>query len=123
IVRRGQMSQWVEELATGTRVRIVSDLLTWAGGWLPGDDRIVVSSNREGDWDLYTVSAKGGGELKPLLKRPFTQHPLSVAADGSVVYFENNPVTGGDLWVLAPDGKTRPLAASPFNELAGNVSP
>jgi len=83
----------------------------------------VVSSNRGGDWDLYTVSGKGGGELTPLLKKPYTQHPLAVAPDGSVVYFENHPVTGADLWVLAPDGKTRPLVVTPFNELAANVSP
>ena len=123
IVRRGFMSQWIEDLATGTRTRILANILTWQAGWLPGEDRIVVSSNRGGDWDLYTVSAKGGGDLKPLLTKPYTQHPMSVAPDGSVLYFENNPVTGGDLWVLAPDGKTRPIANTPFNELSANVSP
>ena len=45
-------SQWVQDLAAGTRTRIVSDLLTYIGGWLPGNDRIVLSSNVEGDWDL-----------------------------------------------------------------------
>ena len=123
IVRRGLMSQWVEDLATGTRTRILSNILTWQAGWLPGEDRILVSSNRGGDWDLYTVSAKGGGELKPLLTKPYTQHPMAVAADGTIIYFENHPVTGGDLWALTPDGKTRPLAVTPFSELSANVSP
>ena len=108
--------------AAGTRTRIISNLLTFEAGWLPGEDRIVVSSNRSGDW-IYTVNAKGGGDLKPLLTKPYTQHPMAVAPDGSVVYFENNPVTGADLWVLAPDGKTRPLAVTPFTELSANVSP
>jgi len=123
IVRRGVQSQWIEDLESGTRTRLISNLLTFSAGWLPGDDRLVVSSNKDGDWDLYTVSAKGGGELKPLLVKPYTQHPTAVAPDGSLIYFENNPVTGGDLWVLAPDGTTRPLAVTPFNELSANVSP
>jgi Tol biopolymer transport system component len=121
IARRGYLSQWVEDLATGTRTRIISDMLTWQGGWLPGDDRLVVSSVKDGDWDLYTISASGG-ELKPLLKKPHTQHPLAVAPDGSVVYFENHPDTGADIWILTPDGKTRPLANTPFSESSAAVS-
>ena len=122
IVRHGKMSQWVEDLAAGTRTRILSDLLTWHGGWLPGADRIVVSSNKDGDWDMYTVSANGSGDWKPLLRKPFTQHPMAVAPDGSVVYYENHPVTGADLWILAPGGRPRPLVVTPFNETAAAVS-
>jgi len=121
IARRGNMSQWVEDLDTGTRTRIISDMLTWQGGWLPGDDRLVVSSVKDGDWDLYTISASGGA-LTPLLKKPHTQHPLAVAPDGSVVYFENHPVTGADIWVLTPDGRTRPIANTPFTESSAAVS-
>jgi Tol biopolymer transport system component len=122
IVRHGHMSQWVEDLVTGTRTRILSDLLTWTAGWLPGEDRIVVSSNKDGDWDLYTVSANGTGELKPLLKKQLTQHPMAVAPDGSVIYHENHPVNGADLWVLTPDGRTRPLVTTPFNQSSAAVS-
>jgi Tol biopolymer transport system component len=122
VVRHGKMSQWVEDLATGTRTRIVSDLLTWHGGWLPGGDRIVISSNKDGDWDLYSASANGNGDMKPLLKRPFGQHPMAVAHDGSVVYIETHPETGNDLWILAPDGRPRPLVVTPFNESAAAVS-
>jgi Tol biopolymer transport system component len=123
ILRHGNSSQWVENLAAGTRTRILSDMLAWHGGWLPGDDRVVVSLNKTGDWDLYTLSSNGNGDLKPLLKKPFTQHAMAVAPDGSVVYLESHPVTGFDLWLLAPDGRTRPLVVTPFNETAGAVSP
>jgi Tol biopolymer transport system component len=123
VVRHGHSSQWVENLVTGTRTRIVSDLLTYNAGWLPGEERIVISSNTGGDWDLYTVGANGNGEMKPLLKKPFTQHPMAVAPDASVVYLENHPVTGSDLWILTPDRQTRPLVVTPFNETAAAVSP
>ena len=121
IVRHGNASQWVEDLAAGTRTRIVSDLLTYSAGWLPGSDRIVVSSNIEGDWDLYTVSASGG-TMTSLLKKPLTQHPVSVAPDGSVIYAEAHPDSGSDLWILPPGGQPRPLVVTPFNERSAAAS-
>ena len=42
---------------------------------MTGDDRLAISSNKGGDWYLYTVSASGG-ELRPLLKKPFKREVL-----------------------------------------------
>jgi hypothetical protein len=123
VVHSGRNAQWAVDLATGARTRIMSDLKSWCGGWLPGDGRLVVSSNKGGDWDLYTMAANGAGEMTPLLKRPYAQHPLGVAPDGSVVYSENHPVTGRDLWILSPDGRTRALAVTPYIEGSANFSP
>jgi Tol biopolymer transport system component len=113
---------WVEDLATGARTRVLSDVSTITGVWLPGDERIVVSSPMSGDWELYTVGTHGHSEPKLLLKKRFTQHPLDAAPDGTVVYLERHPVTGADLWTLAPDGKTSPLVVTPFNETSARVS-
>jgi Tol biopolymer transport system component len=114
---------WVADIATGARTRILSDVNTITGVWLPGDERMVVSSNVSGDWELYTVGTSGQSEMKVLLKKPFTQHPLDAAPDGTVVYFERHPVTGSDLWTVSPDGKTSPLLVTPSNEAAARVSP
>jgi Tol biopolymer transport system component len=122
VARKGKNSQWVVDLISGSRTRIVTDLGTFLGGWLPDDDRIVVSSNKDGDWDLYTVSANGNSELRLLLKKPFTQHAMAVAPNGSLVYLEVHPVTGSDLWTLAPDGRTTPLVVTPFDERSASVS-
>ena len=51
-----QQSHWVMDLVTGARSRVGSDGM---GGWLPGDERIVISSNKTGDWELYTIGADG----------------------------------------------------------------
>jgi hypothetical protein len=85
--------------------------------------RIVVGSNKDGDWDLYTVGTGGNDALKSLLKKPFAQFALAVAPDGSVVYEEDNPVTGADLWMLSPDGRTTPLAVTAFKEAIASISP
>jgi len=122
LVSGGMAGHWVTELATGARNRIISGVRSWEGGWMPGDDRIVLSSNKDGDWDLYTVAASGG-ELRPLLKRPMAQHVQAVGTDGTMVYLERQPATGSDLWTLTPDGKTSPLVVTPFNETSASFSP
>jgi Tol biopolymer transport system component len=81
----------------------------------------VVSSNQTGDWDLYTVRSSGG-ELEPLLRRPRTQHPAGTAPDGSVIFYDYDPVTGLDIWKLSPTGETSPLVTSPFRDWAPSVS-
>ena len=120
VVYGGLRSQRIVDLATGTRTRIVGEVRSWHGGWLPGDDRLVVSSNNDGDWDLYTVSATGG-ELQPLLEKPFAQHVQAVFPDGTIVYLERNPTSGSDLW-LSPDGQQSPLIVTPYNEASASIS-
>ena len=60
--------------------------------------------------------------MTPLLKRPFAQHVQAVAPDGSIIFLERQPVTGSDLWMLAPDGRTTPLVVTPFNEDSASIS-
>jgi serine/threonine protein kinase len=116
-------AQWVLDLASSTRTRITSGVRSWHGGWLPGDDRLVIASNKSGDWDLYTVGTSGSAELTPLLTRPFFQFPQGVAPDGTVVFQEDNQVTGVDLWRITRDGHASPLVVTPFNEYQARISP
>jgi eukaryotic-like serine/threonine-protein kinase len=113
---------WLADLTTGARTRILADQTIGTSVWLPGDDRIVLSSNVSGDWEIYTVGANGPSDVTPLVKKPFTQHPQDVTPDGTVVYMERHPVTGSDLWTVTPDGKTSPLVVTPFNETSARVS-
>ncbi len=113
---------WVLDLATGARTRILSDVGTLAAAWMPDSQRLAVSSNSSGDWEIYTVGISGQSELTPLLKKPFVQHPLDVAPDGTIIAFERHPETGADLWTISPDGKASPLVVTKFNELSARVS-
>ena len=123
VAYNGRGAVWVRDLATGARSRIVSDITwAWPSGWLPDDRRIAISSNRSGDWDLYTARADGGG-MEPLLRRPDTQHPMAVAPDGTVVFLDYGPETGLDLWTLSPAGEAAPLVVTPAQERSGSVSP
>ena len=120
---------WIHDLQRGTR-----SLLTPAhhGNFLPlwssDGARIIFTSNRGGDWDIYSQPADGSRPAKALLSRPYDQFPTSVLADGTVLYNELNPQTGIDLWALSPGGPsqeatTSPFRVTPFNERDAEVSP
>jgi hypothetical protein len=123
IAFNGRDGVWVQDLASGARTRVVSDVgWAWPSGWTPDDRRILLSSRISGDWDLYTARADGGG-MEPLLRRPDTQHPMTVAPDGTVVFLDYDPRTGLDLWRLAPSGEAAPLVVTAAQERSGSVSP
>ncbi|HZM89403.1 MAG TPA: hypothetical protein VFF31_22970, partial [Blastocatellia bacterium] len=94
--------------------------------WSPDGSRIVFSSDRDGPLNLYqrAVSATGGDE--PLLKSDNGKSPNDWSVDGRfILYSEQDPKTGLDLWVLALSGeqKREPFLRTDFSELQGQFSP
>ena len=108
------------------------DRILVAGGenhlpvWHPREPALVFARgpSRFDDLDLYRVSIDGGAP-EPLLERPGSQYPRSFTADGSLLLFEeDHPQTGADLWVLPMDGgEPRPFLTGAPNERAGAFSP
>ena len=123
VVRHG-FQLWIHDLQRGTRSRLTSgnanNLLPI---WSRDGARIIFASNRGGDWDIYSQPADGSRPAEALLKRPYNQYPVSILADGTLLYLEIHPQTGRDLWTLSPDGKASPLRVTPFNEEYGQFSP
>jgi serine/threonine protein kinase/Tol biopolymer transport system component len=113
--------QWVIDAESGARTRLIQDYRTYHGAWMANDERILMSSNKDGDWDLYSIGVNGG-ELTPVLRKPLAQHPQWIGADGTIIYLERQPATGSDLWKLSPDGTTTPLLTTPANESHASVS-
>jgi Tol biopolymer transport system component len=123
-VVRYELDLWMHDLQRGTRIRLTSG----TGGnilpmWSADGARILFSSNRGGDWDIYSQPADGSGPAEVLLTRPYDQFPYSMLADGTLLYHEINPKTARDLWTLSPDGKASLLRGTPFNEMSGQFSP
>ena len=123
VVRHG-LDLWIHDLQRGTRSPLTSgNASNILPLWSRDGTRIIFASNRGGNWDIYSQPADGSRPADALLKRPYDQYPLSILADGTLLYREIHPKTGQDLWVLSPDGKTSPLRVTPFNETAGQFSP
>jgi dipeptidyl aminopeptidase/acylaminoacyl peptidase len=92
--------------------------------WSPDGGRIVWSSNREGVANLYQKAASGAGQDLLLLRSEYTKFPTDWSRDGRfIIYFEVNPKTKNDVWVLPvagnddlTGGEPKPLLQTEANE-------
>ena len=91
--------------------------------WSPDGTRVLFSSNRKGNWDIYSQAVDGSTPAQVVVEQPYDQILLSVAPDGTFLYRELQPKTGSDLWVRTPDGKVNPVRVTPYNERSGVFSP
>jgi Tol biopolymer transport system component len=133
---------WLYDLTRETLTRLTfGGTLNNPAVWAPDSKRIAFASNKEGSQDIFWQLADGSGGLERLTKGDYTQIPMSWSPDGHVLaYFEVNPTTGYDLWVLLMDdlsatsgqvpsassGQTRkaqPFLRTPFNESVPRFSP
>ena len=94
--------------------------------WTPDGRRIIFSSNRGGQFNLWWQAADGTGAAERLTTSSNAQFVTGITPDGTaVVFFETTPTMGRDLLQLALDGTRRvtPLLQTKFDERNGIVSP
>lgn len=91
--------------------------------WSRDGSRITAASNDTGNWALIAKASNGVGEAETVYTHPLDQTPLSFAPDGTLLFEESHPDTGGDLWIMSPDGTPEPWLASNAQEGAAQFSP
>ena len=113
------------ERRTRTTIPQVPDSAGQFGAlWSPNGAELTVNSNVGGNWDLYSVSADGRGELRSLLERPLDQFAAAWSDDGRMLaYVELHPETGSDVWVLPVGGEPSPFLTSSSAEGQPAFSP
>ena len=122
---------WLRDLARGTETRLTSDVSqNGAPFWSPKSNRIVFTSNRtRGAFDLFLKAASGSGQDESLLTNDNVKIPSQWSRDGRfIVYYEVNPKTRNDIWVLPMEGsgkdrKPVPFLQTEFAEFAAQLSP
>ncbi len=118
---------WVRDLARGLATRFTFHPASDSNPiWSPDGSRIAFQSNREGQFDLYMKNTSGAGQEELLLKSASSKWPSSWSADGRLLlYYEADPKTKADLWVLPMQGERKPVVflRTEFNERDGAFSP
>jgi len=116
---------WLVNLAANSWSRIAPEGKSLAAIWSPGGDRIYLSSNRAGVYNIYSIAADGGGTATQLTNREYWPFPRSVSPDGTRLIEEvQHPVTSNDLWIVnLASGRESPLITSAFDETDGQFSP
>jgi Tol biopolymer transport system component len=118
---------WMNTLA-GSWNRLTFDA---AGGsyllWSHDGSHVLFASNRKGVRDLYWKPANGAGTDELLLETPYDKVAEDLSKDGRyLLYCEDHPGTGRDLWVLditEPARKPRPFVSTAADESMGTFSP
>jgi eukaryotic-like serine/threonine-protein kinase len=123
----GNTDIWTMQLAGGVLSRFTFhprvDLVPL---WSSDDDQILFTSNRRGTYDLYEKSSTGADDERSLLISNTTKAPLDVTSDGKLLlYAEQVPETGVDIWAMSLTGHSKPfpVVQTPFDEMAGQLSP
>jgi Tol biopolymer transport system component len=93
--------------------------------WSADGGRLVFSSTRAGQFDLYQRLVSGAAEEEALLLSDQDKFASNLTADGRFLLYFIVGAQGTDLWVLATAGKPTPLPflQTRFNERWGAFSP
>jgi Tol biopolymer transport system component len=118
---------WLLDLTRDTSTKFTfGSAVDTAPVWSPDGSRIVFSSNRDGQFNLYQKPASGVKDEEVLLKSSEAKYPWGWSRDGRfLLYSVNNPKTKSDTWVLPMEGdkKPFPFLVTEFNERGARFSP
>jgi len=118
---------WLFELARGAGSRFTTNpAFDSMPVWSPDGNRLALSSNRDGQYDLYQKPASGIGNEEVLLKSDNLKIANDWSADARFIIYEGRDLKQNfDVWVLPlfGDGKPFPLLQTEFNEQSAQLSP
>jgi Tol biopolymer transport system component len=118
---------WIRDQARGTTSRFTFDPAPDdVPIWSPDGKNIIFLSVRGGAFGLYEKSVSGASQEQLLLKSDHTLIPDDWSRDGRLVlYTEQDPKSGFDLWILPLTGERtpEPVVNSPFLDGQGRFSP
>jgi serine/threonine-protein kinase len=117
---------WIWDLRRATPTRLTIDAgQDWMPIWTADGQRIIFSSNRGGQFNLWWQAADGTGTAERLTTSTRAQFPTGITPHGTVLFFEARPPAGPDLLQLALDGtgQVTPLLETKFAKRNGIVSP
>ena len=104
---------WVYDLKRGTGSRLTSNTAGDANPvWSADGTRILFSSNRDGQYDIYQIAANGLGSTQPVFQsKDRVKYLDDLSADGRyAVYDTGGGITATALWAVPLLGDRKPFA-------------
>ena len=127
------LSSWVKDLGGsiiytmpttgGIPKQITPKGPSYAHGWSPDSKSLVFCGEREGEFDVYKVSANGGKEIRLTSTKGLDDGP-EYTPDGKYIYF--NSVRSGlmQIWRMKPDGSDQEqVTKDDYNNWFAHISP
>jgi Tol biopolymer transport system component len=89
--------------AGGTPRRITANSPSYLHGWSPDGQHLIYTGGRDGEFDIYRISAQGGDEVR-LTTTAGVDDGSEYSPDGKWIYFNSMRNGRMQIWRMKPDG-------------------
>ena len=107
----------------GVPKRVTSKGSSYLHGWSPDGKFLIYTGERNGEFDIYKISAEGGEETRLTTAKGLDDGP-EYSPDGKYIYF--NSARGGtmQIWRMKPDGSDQQqITSDEYNNWFPHISP
>jgi Tol biopolymer transport system component len=94
---------YVLPFSGGTPKQVTSKTPSYFHGWSPDGKTLAYCAQREGNFDIYAISAEGGAEKRLTSSAGYDDGP-DYSPDGRWIYFNSDRSGSWDVWRIPADG-------------------
>ncbi len=107
----------------GTPRKITASGPSYWHGWSPDGKTLAYCAERNGNFDVYTISAEGGKETRLTDAAPLDDGP-EYSPDGKYIYFNSARTGTMQIWRMKPDGSNqKQVTTDKYNDWFAHPSP
>jgi len=107
----------------GTPHRVTAKGPSYLHGWSPDGKYLVYTGERDGELDIYKISARGGAETKLTNSKGLDDGP-EFTPDGRYIYFNSTRSGTMQIWRMKPDGSDQEQVTNDeYNNWFPHISP
>lgn len=107
----------------GKPKRITARGPSYLHGWSPDGKYLIYTAERNGEFDIYKIKAKGGKEIR-LTHAKGLDDGSEFTPDGQYIYFNSNRTGAMQIWRMKPDGSQQEQVTNDeFNNWFPHISP
>ena len=121
--RKAGSQIYVVGIEGGQPVKITDEAPSYWHGWSPDGTTLVYCAEREGNYDVWAISAQGGKETR-LTTDPGLDDGPEYSPDGAFIYFNSTRTGRMKIWRMRPDGSGQEqVSFDDWNDWFAHVSP
>jgi serine/threonine-protein kinase len=116
---------WIGRVVDEPLTRLTFGNDDWYGVWSSDGKRLFYLAGQSGTYNIFWISADGGGKPERLTQSPHPQSGTSLSPNGDILLYDDiDPSTSADIWELSISSrKVRPVVQTEFVEGDARFSP
>ncbi len=114
---------YIVPLAGGAPRQVTKNAPSYWHGWSPDGKMLAFTGQRDGNFDIYTIPAAGGEEIR-LTTAPGLDDGPEYSPDGASIYFNSERSGQMQIWRMKPDGaQQEQVISDESNDWFPHISP